>query len=43
MKAKPVKGKKCAPTDGARQADSSVHTEQRYDGACEGLSLDAQE
>lgn len=43
MKAKPVKGKKCAPTDGARQADSSVHTEQRYDGACEGLSFDAQE
>ena len=43
MKAKGVKGKKCAPTDGARQADSSVHTEQRYDGACEGIGLDEHE
>ena len=43
VKAKGVKGDKCSPTDGALQADSSVHTEQRYDGACEGLSFDAQE
>lgn len=43
MKAKGVKDRKCAPTDGARQADSSVHTEQRYDGACEGLGFDAGE
>ena len=43
MKANGVKGRKCAPTDGARQADANVHTEQRYDGACEGVGLDEQE
>ena len=43
LKAKSVQDRKCAPTDGARQADSSVHTEQRYDGACEGLGFNAQE
>jgi hypothetical protein len=43
LKANSVRDRKCAPTDGAHQADSSVHTEQRYDGACEGLGLDAQE
>ena len=40
LKANGVQGRKCAPTDGARQADSSVHSEQRYDGACEGLGFD---
>lgn len=43
LKANAVQDRKCMPTDGARQADSSVHTEQRYDGACEGLGFDAQE
>lgn len=43
LKANGVQGRKCAPTDGARQSDSSVHTAQRYDGACEGLGFDQQE
>ena len=43
LKANAVMGNKCFPTDGAKQADSSVHSEQRYDGACEGLGFDEAE
>lgn len=43
LKANGVKGTKCAPTDGALQMDSSVHTRQRYEGACEGLGFEEAE
>jgi hypothetical protein len=38
-----VKAQKAAPTCGAVQADSGVHTKQRYDGVAEGLMLDGKE
>lgn len=38
-----VRGKKAAPTCGAVQADSGVHTEQRYNGVAEGLLLKGDE
>ena len=38
-----VRGKKAAPTCGAVQADSGVHTEQRYNGVADGLMLKGEE
>lgn len=38
-----VRGKKAAPTCGSVQADSGVHTEQRYNGVAEGLLLKGKE
>ena len=41
--AKGVQGKNAAPTCGSKQADSGVHTKQRYDGVAEGLLLKGEE
>lgn len=38
-----VQGVKCKPTCGSTQADSSVHTEQRYEGVATALHLNDKE
>ena len=41
--ANPVKGVWASPTCGSVQADSGVHTKQRYDAVAEGLLMEGQE
>lgn len=38
-----VQGEKCKPTCGSEQADSGVHTEQRYNGIAVALHLEGKE